>query len=746
MNGGTVMADKRRVFETHGVTFTGESGDQLVGRCPFTGKEDKFYVNATTWLWDSKTAGVSGNVAKFLELIHAHQQRALTSEAIAALAKHRGLPVDAFTSWPIGWTGSEYTMLVRDVNGTAVDIRRYRLGGAVMSTAECETGLWGADLLPQKRGVPIYVCEGEWDAVAWNWLRELLKMPGVVVAVPGAGTFKTDWVAWFTGRTVHVMFDHDEAGIVGEQRVAKRLASRVQHLTFLHWPVGFPPGFDIRDWVTGNALNTRAPQSAWDTPKAWFRPHPRKTAKEREAEGAPSPGYGRRTTDAVGGPLSMESDNGHPVTRWKRSPTILDVERTFRKWLHLESTDPIRVMLATVVSQQIEGPPIWMFLVSPPGGAKTETLNSLNTFTDIYATSSLTVHSLISGANFKAGEDPSLIPRLDGKVMVIKDFTSILSMRDNDKDEIFGILRDAYDGHCGKVFGNGIERRYTSRFSILAAVTPRIYDLTSSHTSLGERFLKYMMGDNLSHHGEADIIRRAIGNINREPEMREELQDVVRQFLLRAVTVAALPTIDDTYQQQIIHLARWGARMRGSVSRDTYKNDIITSKPSAEVGSRLGIQLAKLGKSLALVNGHSTVGAEEYRILKKVMLDTIPQRNEDILRHMLMLSPSPDVTIPATAVATATRYPIATVTRVLQDMNVLDIVARTGTVHRFYWTVSDYIRAAIAGAALYTTEEEVNRVVPATFDRVRRVRRVKPRAMSPPIPKKVVGKLRLVRS
>src|SRR6185295_20396517 len=127
--------------------------------------------------------------------------------------------------------------------------------------------------------------------------------------------------------------------------------------------------------------------------------------------------------------------------------------------------------------------------------------------------------------------EPSLIPRLNEKVLVIKDFTSILGMNDNDKEEIFSILRDAYDGFCGKVFGNGVERSYKSRFTVIAAVTPSIYDLGPRHSALGERFLKFMMGDNLHHDQEEEIISRAIENVDRDSKIRTELSLVTGTFL-----------------------------------------------------------------------------------------------------------------------------------------------------------------------------------------------------------------------
>jgi hypothetical protein len=704
-------ATKLRIFETHGVHITGESGDQLIGYCPFTGKDDKFYINEKTFLWDSKTGGQHGNINDFLRLTADRYQKMLTPELLAKLAHDRKLPISAFTPWGIGWTGRAYSIPVRDARGKVVDIRMFSIGGknGVISTAGVEVGLLGADRLGQHPSWPVYLCEGEWDAVALRWLLEHLGVDGVVLGLPGAGTFKPDWASWLSGRRVHTLYDHDGAGEKGEQLAYERLHTAVQLLTFVHWSDSLPEGFDVRDWIVRGAVEKKTPKKAWRGLTEMFRTDPRQTRLEDNG-----------SDDADGsGDKGPDAPSAVRESKWKQPPTLDDVHSEFRRWLYLDSTDGIDIMLATAISQQIDGEPVWMFIVGPPGSAKTETLSSLSWVENIYMTSSVTPHSLISGANYKDGADPSLIPKLDGKVMVIKDFTSIMSMRDNEKDEIFGILRDAYDGKCGKEFGNGVVRRYESRFTVLAAVTPSIYALGSSHAALGERFLKFGIGDNLVHHDEDAVIDRAITNINKETTMRDDLADVVGAFLtkrlgLRTIPVNALPVIPPAIRARIIALARFGARMRGTVTRDTYRNDIITSRPSAEVGSRLGKQLAKLAQSLAVIHSRTEVALDDFRLVKKVMLDTIPQRTEDILRHMLLACPTEQDSMTAAEVSAKTRYPQATINRILQDLTVLDItkkvMGKTSTLGaQTFWTLSPYIRGVIAKVGLYTTEEEVNR-------------------------------------
>jgi len=60
-----------------------------------------------------------------------------------------------------------------------------------------------------------------------------------------------------------------------------------------------------------------------------------------------------------------------------RFPASLEhVLATFEKWLELEETDYIEAILATVVSNEIPGDPVWLFVIGPPGASKTEVLRS----------------------------------------------------------------------------------------------------------------------------------------------------------------------------------------------------------------------------------------------------------------------------------------------------------------------------------------------------------------------------------
>jgi len=679
--------DRIKTYGFHGFQIKGDSGNQVYGNCIFCGSESKFYCNKENYLWDCKKCGLKGNVSAFLENLVRKNKEDLSEKRLLALCQDRKLPKEAFENLDFGYceVRNHFTFPVRDEKDTIVDVRCYRIGKRVMGTSGCRTGLIGLNNLNKvSKEWPIYLCEGEWDWLAMRWLILKLKKEVLPLGVPGACVMKREWVEHFENRKVKVLYDNDGAGESGELIVKSKLQGYAKSISYLHWLDGLKEGYDIRDLIVENAIEKKKPKKTYKTILKLLNIEPRKKElKERKTE-----------------ETSVEAqEESIPEKR-----SLIQVREVFNKWLFLKSFEPIEVMLATVLSNKLEGDPLWLFLVAPPGGAKTEILSSLGMCKDVYFTSSLTPHSLISGANFAQGGDPSLIPKLDGKVLAIKDFTSIMAKRDVEKEEIFGILRDAYDGKCSKVFGNGVRRNYVSKFTIISAVTPAIYELSHSHQALGERFVKYVVGGNLHHVSERSVVERAIGNLNQETTMRKELTEVVYGFmyyLMENFDPENIAVIPSNIVRQLVPLAMLCARMRGTISRDRFRPDMINSKPSAEVGSRLGKQLAKFCISLAMVRGKKEVTEEEYSVCKKIALNTISQRNEDLLRCLYLETGMKEKSLKTKEICFQTKYPFSTVSRVLSDMQMLKIISRLGLLNSHEWKITNYIKKLIEKSGVY---------------------------------------------
>lgn len=253
------VPEKLRALTAHSVEFSGTSGNQMYGTCPLCG-ESKFYANKDTGQWDCKKCGEEGNVYTFLKLIAELYYEETEKAEWRRLAKDRGLPTAAFKRWGLGWDGKEWLIPSRAKSGLVHDIRRWRpRHGRIRSTPGCKAQLFGSDQLAKAASdVVVWICEGEWDAIALSWLIHKAKRPDVVVAVPGANTFKQAWVSLFQGRTVRLCYDHDDAGRSGTSKATRLLAGRARRIHTIDWPERKPDGFDVRDYVIAKLKKERS--------------------------------------------------------------------------------------------------------------------------------------------------------------------------------------------------------------------------------------------------------------------------------------------------------------------------------------------------------------------------------------------------------------------------------------------------------------------------------------------------------
>ena len=131
--------------------------------------------------------------------------------------------------------------------------------------------------------------------------------------------------------------------------------------------------------------------------------------------------------------------------------------RVCRKYMVLSEEQYIHTIFGAIFANRLDSDPVWIYIVGPPGGGKSEILRSLAGHPTIHTEGKLTRNRLVSGFTTKDGKDPSLLPQLNGKILIMEDFTQILNMRYDEIHEILGDLRKAYDGDFAK--GVGTERK-----------------------------------------------------------------------------------------------------------------------------------------------------------------------------------------------------------------------------------------------------------------------------------------------
>ncbi len=370
-------------------------------------------------------------------------------------------------------------------------------------------------------------------------------------------------------------------------------------------------------------------------------------------------GYMGPPQDEIGGDLEAS-------LRWA------ELQKAFDKWLLISDRHLLHVILASIVANQFDGDPLWLLLVAPPSSAKTEMLRALSSLEHVLLLSNLTPNTFLSGKLGKG--DASLLPHLSGKVLAMKDFTTVLTLHRDARAEIFAQLREIYDGSYSKAYGTGDGTggvrvvRWEGKVGFTAGVTGVIDSQTAVHSVLGERFLLYRP----ETENRQEVARRAVKNTGTEGNMRKELAEAVKGFF-GSLRVKTPPELTPDTVDALIVLADLTAKGRAGVARDGYERT-LQYKAEPEIPARLAKQLTVLGQGLAAVAGKTKVGSEELMVLRKVALHSMIQQRVALLRPLANLQAWETLT--TAEVATEAVTPTRTVLELLEDCWTLGMVDR----------------------------------------------------------------------
>lgn len=651
------MSDEKIFLDYFGLQRKNKSGDNLNYTCPFCGKH-KLYINKENYKWDCKVCLKKGNKFTFIKEFYKNVCQVIPQEKLNKILKLKQVPIKYIKNSELKYNPSTKEVInpAKNNKGVLVDLRRYRIGSKnkFYSTKGFNNGLFFKSKIALKKAKRIFIVEGEWDYVILSNLF-LLDEEIEIIGVSGCGVFKKEWAYLFKNKEAIICFDNDEAGKKGTERLAEILIDYNCEINFLKWKKRFK-GFDIRDLFI-KCYKNKIPTIK--NIEAMISKFKIKSSEEEQKEN-----------------LIQVLDGEHIPAE--------TIKSIYKKWLCLEEDINIDLLFATIIANRLEGDPIWLFFVAPPGGAKTELILSVSTAPLTYTTTQLTPHSLVSGMpSTSRGGDPSLIPKLNNKVLLVKDFTTIMDMPAINRDEVFGILRDAYDGKTEKIFGNGITRKYNSKFGLIAGVTPAIDKFSDNHTSLGERFLKFRSRIPDNYGNNNNVIMKAVENAYEGNSMRMELQGIGQKALsFDYINKMKRPVIKDVFKNKIVVLAQCVSILRASVPRERWSNDIIY-KPVPEIATRLAKQFIKLLMGLCYFR-NKKASEEEYDIIVRSAGDSISSRTMTILK-ILLKAKAP---VSTKTVSLKSSLPENTVKRVLQDLHILKCINRFHQGFKDEWDVS----------------------------------------------------------
>lgn len=356
--------------------------------------------------------------------------------------------------------------------------------------------------------------------------------------------------------------------------------------------------------------------------------------------------------------------------------TLEDLKAEIAKYLYLEDTRIIDVILGTIVANKIKGDPLWLLCIAPPSNGKTEILIALDGEPEVYLLSSLTPHTLISGFE-KVDEhrETSLLPNLNGKTLILKDFTSILSMRSESRQEILGQFREIYDGKYSKTFGTGKEVKWEGKVGLIGACTP-VYDKHYAVIgALGERFILYR-SNNVDRRKMGLQAQRIAGM---EKEMRAEIRSAVHKFLSQFAQIHEVPLAesDEKFNEKLVDLALFCSQARCPVERN-YRSQQIEYLPEPEGPARLTKQFMQLKRGLVLVQGKTGFDGEVYGILAKIGRDLAPTIRISVLEYLWktrVLNHGGTCSVKTAQMMNDLSLPHKTLSLVLEDLRLIGLVS-----------------------------------------------------------------------
>ena len=368
------------------------------------------------------------------------------------------------------------------------------------------------------------------------------------------------------------------------------------------------------------------------------------------------------------------------------SAALAGAVAVYRHWLHLPDIDPLLATWAAYAANHGDGDPLWLMVVGAPGSGKTEMLKPVSALPHVIEASTITEAALLSGTS-ELHRDPEATGGLlrligDFGILVLKDFTSVLSMNRDTRTVVLAALREVYDGSWTRHLGTdgGKTFHWEGKVGVIAGVTPAIDQHHAVTAAMGERFLMVRL------HSENPIEQaaRALRHSGHEPVMRAALTDAVEQVLAGRKAQAA-PVTDDE-KVRLGQLAAVAASARSHVERDSYSREVISVPPSESPG-RLVKQL------VAILSGLDMIGVPRQRgldVVARLAMDSLP-----VVRRALMITlAANDEPMAMSNIVATTPYPAKTIRRALEDLEAHQVVERRSSGRADYWGLTSWAEEA----------------------------------------------------
>lgn len=635
----------------HGVPIDWEKGQkECLVECTFCEK-NKLYIDSTTGKFSCKSCGAEGNKWEFLRMLHDLSWESTTDEQYTELAESRGLEdIQAMSDWLLAVNYITGEWMLPAFNAVRKITNIYRLATIngkerFLSTPGSVHQLFG----PYDHAKSsILICEGPWDGLFLTQEMKRYRESGGkfvrtakeelslyaeanVLAVSGCEVFRDDWVPMMKGKLVYLLYDNDHPrthaktgkelppqGLNGMRRATNVLHGGgvpVDNLNSIHWSeegydLELEDGYDVSDWFSDGHTLPDLMTLLQPVPTEWFS----------------------------GG----DDASDDPEEEWIPLLDCESFEELEETWSQaLEWTVSLRhtliVMLATVTSTRLQGDQIFLRVIGPPGSAKSTFCEAISTNRHFVKPMSVLkgLHSGYRGSGGNKGKDSSLIPRINGKTVIVKDADTIITSPN--VNQILSDFRDIWDGTSRAEYKNFQSKEYTNiRTTFILAGTRTLRKL--NRASAGDRFLDVIIYDREDQDldVEALILKRSAASAfkqirmestedgttedNTNPELMTAMQMTggyvgwLRENAQHLVRDIECP---DSILTELTYVGEMVGFLRSRPDKDADEDD-----HEVELATRLTKQFVRLAHCIAAVMNKSSIDDEVMSIVRFVANST----------------------------------------------------------------------------------------------------------------------------
>jgi DNA-binding transcriptional ArsR family regulator len=301
------------------------------------------------------------------------------------------------------------------------------------------------------------------------------------------------------------------------------------------------------------------------------------------------------------------------------------LKQRFQEWLHIDDSQLLYTIAATKISHKIQGDPIWIMVVGPPSGGKTEYLRAFFQPGDIKV-DDLTPNTFVSGYKSSATETlPQFATMLKDKIWYIFDLSILMSKHAQERSLILSDMRAVYDGHIKKEKGNRVVCEANCEHNtLICCTTPAIDNTILEDQLLGTRFITYRIPKQ-NRHAIMSIIDK---NQDKLEIMRESLNIAVREFEKSLdLKYYNLTELDN---QNLQLMSNMTTLLRTSVSYD--KQGEASNLAYPEEPGRLYKQLKKLYCSYRMIG---LTEEESLKCVRKICIDNVNPIRVRLIESMI---------------------------------------------------------------------------------------------------------------